>query len=40
MEEDGGVLEFNASAGDLLRAGSDKEVGKSTTVIISAYMRY
>ncbi|XP_075308844.1 deleted in lung and esophageal cancer protein 1 [Odontesthes bonariensis] len=26
MEEDGGVLEFNASAGDLLRAGSDKEL--------------
>ncbi|XP_072234940.1 deleted in lung and esophageal cancer protein 1 [Leuresthes tenuis] len=26
MEEDSGVLEFNASAGDLLRAGSDKEL--------------
>ncbi|CAG5895998.1 unnamed protein product [Menidia menidia] len=28
MEEDGGVLEFNASAGDLLRAGSDKELSE------------
>ena len=37
MEEDVGVLEFNASAGDLLRAESDKEVWKSTEVIIEAY---
>ncbi|KAM6900472.1 deleted in lung and esophageal cancer protein 1 [Xenentodon cancila] len=29
MEEDGGVLEFTASAGDLLRAESDKEVSVS-----------
>lgn len=37
MEEDGGVLEFNASAGDLLRAKSDKKVGKSKAVIIEAF---
>lgn len=40
MEEDDEVLEFHASAGDLLRAESDKEVGSENSSHMTVYSTF